>query len=85
MEMGRRQIKLLIAKRELRRHSRDGRAIARPKARIDDQRRPAAHHNSDVGPTHDRPNMVRDLDCLFPQHRLILGGEPTDGQRPQEQ
>jgi hypothetical protein len=29
--------------------------------------------------------MVRNLDCVLPEHRLILGGEDGDGKCTQEQ
>ena len=84
MEMRRCQEQLLIAGREFGRHPRDGRAIARSKARIDHQRRPVAGNDSNVGPTHNRPNMLRHLDRVLPEHRLILGRDNRDGKRPQE-
>ena len=33
-----------------------------PQPGFDDQRRPIAHHDSDVGPAHDRLHMLRDLE-----------------------
>ena len=82
--MCRRQEELLVAG-ELGRYPSDSSAIARSQAGIDDERRPAADDNGDVGPAHDRPNMVRDLDGVLPEDGLILGGENGDGERDQEQ
>src|ERR1039457_6515493 len=79
------QEEFLIAGRKFGRDPSDGGAIPRSQARIDDERRSVADNDSDVGPANDRPNMVRDLDRVLPERRLILGGKDCGGERTQEQ
>ena len=85
MKMCRCQEELLVAGRELCRHASDGGAVSRSKPGIDDERRPVSHDDRDVGPSHDRPYVVRDLDGVLAEHRLGLGAEDGGGKRCQQQ
>jgi hypothetical protein len=51
----------------------DGGAVCRSQTGIDNEDRAASYNDGDVGPAHDGPHMVRDLDCVFSEDGLILG------------
>ena len=89
MKVCRRQIKLVIGHKSLR-HFRYRGAIAWPQTGIDHQSSVLPHHDADVGPAHDGPNVFRHLHGVLAQplipHRRVLRERDRchKAQRPRE-
>jgi hypothetical protein len=81
MEVGGCEEQLPVARREFRRYARDGCAVPRAETGIHHQRRIAADDDRDVGPAHDRPDVVRYFHGVFAEHGLGLRGEGGGSER----